>query len=139
MHGLTAKSRKLITTIKNPLSPEEDQSILIKTSSQNHPQLIRDSRYVVLPQTFLYRISTMQSFKSYLKISLNFWNPARKQWPKITLISDFQHGIKKIWRHLTSSPGGPGGPRAPCKPAKPCFIKTSKSIQTDQFINHKNS
>ena len=35
-------------------------------SFQNHPKLIRHSHYMVLPQTFSYRISTMQSFKSYL-------------------------------------------------------------------------
>ena len=35
-------------------------------SFQIHPKSFRDSHYMVLPQTFLYRISTMQSFKSYL-------------------------------------------------------------------------
>ena len=51
------------------LSPEDDQSILIETSSWNQrffsepPQLIRDSHYMVLPQTFPYRISTMQSLQ----------------------------------------------------------------------------
>ena len=54
------------------LSPEDDQGILIETavetngSFQNHPNSFRDSHYMVLPQTFLYRISTMQSLKSYL-------------------------------------------------------------------------
>ena len=52
--------------------PEDDQSIPIETSSWNQrffsepPQLIRDSHYMVLPQTFPYRNSSMQSFKSYL-------------------------------------------------------------------------
>ena len=56
--------------------PEDDQSILIETSSWNQrffsepPQLISDSHYMVLPQTFPYCISTMQSFKSYLVIKL---------------------------------------------------------------------
>ena len=39
-------------------------------SFQNHPQLIRDSHYMVSPQTFPYRNSTMQSFKSYAKCCL---------------------------------------------------------------------
>ena len=62
-------------------SPEDDQSILIETSSWNQrffsepPQLIRDSHNMVLPQTFIYRISTMQSFKSYLSLTmLHQWN-----------------------------------------------------------------
>ena len=39
-------------------SPEDDQSILIETSSWNQPpQLIRDSHYMVLPLTFPYCIS----------------------------------------------------------------------------------
>ena len=49
---------------------------LIETSSWNQqffsepPQLIRDSHYMVLPQTFQYRISTMQSFKFYLTFNI---------------------------------------------------------------------
>ena len=53
------------------LFPEDDQSILIETSSWNQQffsELIRDSHYMVSPQTFPYRISTMQSFKSYLSL-----------------------------------------------------------------------
>ena len=36
-------------------------------SFQNHPNLRRESHNMVLPQTFPYRITTMQSFKSYKK------------------------------------------------------------------------
>ena len=59
--------------------PEDDQSIPIETSSWNQrffsgsPQLIRDSHYMVLPQTFLHHISTMQSFK--FDLSLYMYQP----------------------------------------------------------------
>ena len=52
------------------------EHILIETSSWNQrffsepPQLIRDSQYMMLPQTSPYRISTMQSFKSFLTPNL---------------------------------------------------------------------
>ena len=35
-------------------------------SFQNRPNSFRDGHYMLLPQYFPYRISTMQSFKSYL-------------------------------------------------------------------------
>ena len=41
-------------------------------SFQNHPKLIRDSHHMVLPQTFLYRFSTMHKFQILLKFKL-FW------------------------------------------------------------------
>ena len=60
-------------------------SILIETSSWNQrfcsepPQRIRDSHCMGLPQTLFYRISSMQSFKSYLYVSV--------------AILLFQHGV----------------------------------------------
>ena len=56
------------------LFPEDDQSILIETSSWNQQffsELIRDSHYMVLPQTFPYWLKTLNlwlMWKTYI-----FW------------------------------------------------------------------
>ena len=57
------------------LSPEDDQSILVETSVEtngsfeNHPNSLEI--VMVLTQTFPYRSSIMQSFKSYLSLLTN--------------------------------------------------------------------
>ena len=52
--------------------PEDDQSVETNGSFQNLPNSFRDYHYaMVLPKTFLYRVATMQSFKSYLSILFN--------------------------------------------------------------------
>ena len=42
------------------------------SSFQNDPNSFRVYHYMVLSQTFLYRISTMQSFTSYLSYILEY-------------------------------------------------------------------
>ena len=46
--------------------------LAVENKTKNHPKLIRDSHYMVLPQTFLYRFSTMHKFQILLKFKL-FW------------------------------------------------------------------
>ena len=91
------KQREACQDIQHAFSRRRSASI--ETSSWNQrffsepPQLIRDSHYMVLPQTFLYRISTMQSFKSYKtyiksqlspfsKRRLRLWIRLRLAWPR---------------------------------------------------------
>ena len=57
----TIRRRSEHTDRNNELKP----TVLFRTT-----QLIRDSHYMVLLQTFLYRISTMQSFKSNFQITI---------------------------------------------------------------------
>ena len=54
-------------------SEHTDRNVKLKpTVLFRTTQLIRDRHYMVLPQTFPWRISTMQSFKSYLKAVYNY-------------------------------------------------------------------
>ena len=65
-------------TIKR-VSPEDDQSILIETSSWNQrffsepPQLIRESNYMVLPQTFLLTVFNMTLRSSNIWFAQTRW------------------------------------------------------------------
>ena len=57
----------------------------VQTNSffQNNPNSFRDYHYMVLPQTFLYRISAMQSFKSYKCFRVVFMEKHRATYPLI--------------------------------------------------------
>ena len=73
-HRSSIMVKNLLLTLKEVLSLESsflNQSILIEMLSWNQqffpePHLFRDYHYMQFPQTLLYRISTVQSFKSYL-------------------------------------------------------------------------
>ena len=55
-------------------SEHTDRNVkLIHGFFQNHPNSFRNCYYMVLPQTLLYLISTMQSFKSYLFNIHRWW------------------------------------------------------------------
>ena len=61
----------------------------------NHPISFRDSHYMVLPKTFSYCISTMQSFKSYMLLYINHVCPSQYL-VTLNLCGSFQ-----LWRWAT--------------------------------------
>ena len=59
---------RFAVTFSRRRSEHTDRNVELKLTVlfRTTPNSFRDSHYMVLPQTFLYRISTMQSLKSYL-------------------------------------------------------------------------